>query len=269
MMKKIVKQILLKTPVIRGYIREFDRFRLLAAEAEAYKLCGKSSKQDDPFLKNHPDRTPKIAKHAHIWNWIEKNFNRSEVRVLEVGSRSVISNALWKAHIPNVDYTGFDYMDGPNVNVVGDAHHLSKLVGFDKYDLLVSFAVFEHLMCPWLVVEEISKVLKVGGVAVIETHFSYSEHEMPWHFFQFNSVALEILFNEKLGFEVIDSGMSSPMIGRFAKGSEDYLLDQPIGGLFCHSSIIVKKVKPMEGGFCWGDLVKAEVLKSSYPIDKR
>ena len=35
-------------------------------------------------------------------------------------------------------------------------------------------------------------------------------------FFQFNSTALECLFNEALGFDIIDSGLDSPIVGRFA-----------------------------------------------------
>jgi hypothetical protein len=34
----------------------------------------------------------------------------------------------------------------------------------------------------------------VGGVLFVETHFSFSSHERPWHFFQFSDMALRVLF---------------------------------------------------------------------------
>jgi len=95
---------------------------------------------------------------------------------------------------------------------------------------------------PWLVAEEIAKVLRPGGLVLIETHFSFSEHELPWHFFQFNKNALECLFNRSLGFEVVDSGMDNPMVGRYAFDAAEYLRGQSISNLYCHSSIIARKV---------------------------
>lgn len=76
---------------------------------------------------------------------------------------------------------------------------------------------------PWIVAEEIAKILKIGGLVCIETHFSFGEHEMPWNFFQFNSEGLKVLFNSRLGFEVLDSGMSNPVVGRFSADASDYL----------------------------------------------
>ena len=51
-----------------------------------------------------------------------------------------------------------------------------------------------------ILIQEICKILKPGGHVVIETHFSYSKHELPWHYFQFNSNDLEILFLQRAGF---------------------------------------------------------------------
>jgi hypothetical protein len=61
---------------------------------------------------------------------------------------------------------------------------------------------------PWLVATEIAKLLKVGGVLFVETHFSFSSHERPWHFFQFSDMALRVLFSPALGMECIEAGMS-------------------------------------------------------------
>lgn len=100
--------------------------------------------------------------------YLQKMFDREGMEILEIGSRDVTGKPLRdlfsKAH-----YTGFDYYSGENVDVVGDAHELSKY--FDrKFDLIFSSAVFEHLAMPWKVSIEIIKLLKVKGYVFIETH---------------------------------------------------------------------------------------------------
>ena len=132
---------------------------------------------------------------------------------------------------------------GQNVDVVGDAHGLSSYFGADeKFDLVISSAVFEHLYAPWLVAQEIHKVLKLGGHLFVETHFSYISHERPWNFFQFSDMGLRALFNKALGFEVLDCGMSNPMNGVFSDKAEPYLRGLSVGELYCHSEILCKKV---------------------------
>ncbi len=224
------------------------------------------------FLQEHHKlhKTPKYAKHDEIWSWIKENGSKPGLRVLEIGSRAVVSDSLWKKCIPNCDYTGFDVIEGKNVDLVGDAHNLSKYFPNDHFDLIISFAVFEHLAMPWIVSEEISKILKPGGHVVIETHFSFSEHELPWHYFQFNSNALEVLFCKELGYELIDSGLDNPIIGRFTNEASKYLQGQLVKHLYCHSSIIAKKTKIYEHyennkSFSWRDAYKRISKESSYP----
>jgi len=159
---------------------------------------------------------PRIAAHGAIWKWLSSFANKPEFSVLEVGSRSVVSDSLWKKFIPNSSYTGFDMHGGRNVDVVGDMHRLSDYFPANSFDLVVSFAVFEHLAMPWIVAEERAKVLNVGGRLAVETHFSHSEHEYPAHFFQFNEHGLRMLFSEPMGFQLIDSGMDTPIVGRFS-----------------------------------------------------
>jgi hypothetical protein len=138
--------------------------------------------------------------------------------------------------------------------------------------MVISFAVFEHLAMPWIVAEEIAKVLALGGHVCVETHFSYSEHELPWHFFQFNNRALEMLFCPELGFEVIDSGLDSPIVGRFSQFAPDYLRGREVPDLYCHSSIIAKKTSarradPTEGTFDWRSVLRRITTETSYPSD--
>lgn len=213
------------------------------------------------------NRLPRLARHGLIHEWIGERFNTPNSRVLEIGSRAVCSDSLWTQYFPDCDYVGFDVLPGTNVDVVGDAHFLTSFFPPSRFDAVISFAVFEHLAMPWLVAEEIARVLKVGGVVAIETHFSYAEHELPWHFFQFNANALAVLFNEVLGFEILDKGMDSPMIGRFAYDAPAYLRGAPVSGLYCHSSIIAKKVRDLspESLYSWRDSLRDVVAGTMYP----
>lgn len=130
---------------------------------------------------------------------------------------------------------------------MGDAHRLSSYFGpDDKFDIVYSSACFEHFAMPWVVAVEIAKVLKVGGVVFIETHFSFSSHERPWHFFQFSDMALRVLFSERLGLNAWKRGMSNPIVGRFSSLADTYLRNQPVTGLYGHTEYLGKKVREVD-----------------------
>lgn len=232
-------------------------------------VVGVASERDREVTGDPLRRRPKLFWHDTCWQWLARIANNTDTKVLEIGSREVISASLWKSHFPLADYTGFDYHDGANVNVVGDAHKLSSYFDDCKFDIIFSSAVFEHLAMPWIVAEEIAKVLKVGGIVAIETTFAFPEHEMPWHFFQFNSEGLKILFNRKLGFEVLDSGLCNPMVARFSIDSSPYLVGRPLGDLYGHASIVAKKVEAVLGRnsppFRWAEVAEQVAATTSYP----
>jgi hypothetical protein len=122
---------------------------------------------------------------------------------------------------------------------------------------------------PWIVAEEISKVLRPGGAVAVETHFSFSEHELPWHFFQFNPNALRVLFNNELGFDTVHASLLTPMVGRFSASAGEHLAGKAISSLYCHSSIIARKVSsclPRSlARTVWHDELETIVASSMYP----
>lgn len=227
------------------------------------------TENDRNFYQYPLTNRPKHAYHGNILNWIADQGNVEKMKILEIGSREVASASIWKDFIPNCKYTGFDVLAGKNVDVVGDAHRLTDYFKPGEFDFIFSFAVFEHLAMPWVVSEEITKLLKIGGHVCIETHFSFSEHELPWHFFQFNQKGLECLFNEGLGYELVDSGKDNPIIGRFGYDSADYLRGQMVGHLYCHSSIIAKKTEDVfinkNSADIWRDSYNVFLKGSMYP----
>jgi len=218
----------------------------LALVARAYGLMATI-----PFrVKPSQVAKPKDVAHADWVDYLSGTFNKKGMRVLELGSRNVTGVNL-RSRFADADYVGFDFYAGENVDIVGDAHGLSSYFREEeRFDLIFSSAVFEHLCMPWIVAEEIQKLLNVGGYVFVETHFSFMSHERPWNFFQFSDMALRALFNDSLGFDLVDRGMSNPMSGFFAHAADRHLKYLPVTELYCHSAILCRKRCDVEG-FDW------------------
>lgn len=81
-------------------------------------------------------------------------------------------------------------------------------------------------------------------------------------------MALRVLFSPALGFKCIEAGMSNPMVGRFSSLADNYLKNRPIGGLYCHSNFLGKKIENIEN-FTWENVNINEVVgNTTYPKAK-
>lgn len=189
----------------------------------------------------------------HRWGrYLVAHFDFPDKKILEIGSRKVVSNV--RKNFKNAQYIGLDVYPGENVDIVGDIHRLSTYFSSDeKFDLIFSSAVFEHLAMPWRAAVEIGKCLKLGGYVFIETHYSYSSHERPWHFFQFSEQALKVLFSEEMGFRTIEAGVSNPIYGVFSDKACEYLRGRKVTDLYCHSEFLGQKVQEVEN-FDWNNV---------------
>lgn len=206
----------------------------------------------------------KIVSHQKWQKYLYEIGNKKGMRILEIGSREVTGTSNARNEFSNAEYIGFDYYPGNNVDVVGDVHKLSTYFKEnEKFDIIFSSACFEHFAMPWIVSKEIAKMLKVGGIVFVETHFSFCSHERPWNFFQFSDLALKALFPKSLGFECIEAGMSNPIVGRFSSLADEYLKNKKIAGLYCHSEYLGKKVKDVPD-FDWEKLDLNEVVEDTH-----
>ena len=223
------------------------------------------SEYDGEFLLCDVPMSQTVS-HSNWHAYLSEIGNKPGMRILEIGSREVTGKSIAREMFSKAEYSGFDYYPGANVDVVGDAHKLSSYFkDNDQFDIIYSSACFEHFAMPWIVAVEIAKLLKIGGTVFIETHFSFSSHERPWHFFQFSDMALKTLFSRSLGFECIEAGMSNPIVGRFSTFADDYLRLKPVTGLYCHSEYLGKKVAAIED-FDWRDVDLSDVAgDTKYP----
>jgi hypothetical protein len=179
--------------------------------------------------------------HSNWQNYLHGMFDKPGMEILEIGSRQLVGDG--KSIFSCANHTGFDIHPGENVDRVGDAHRLLDYFKPNtKFDLIFSSAVFEHLAMPWVVSEQMVALLKPQGYVFVETHYSFSSHGWPWHFFQFSEKALEILFPREMGIEKVYSGVSNPIEGYFTEKSSPYLRGQRVSDMYCHSEFLGKKV---------------------------
>ena len=227
-----------------------------------------ASPLDRGFLVDDVPMSETVS-HQKWQEYLYRIGNKEGLRILEIGSREVTGLSEARQRFAAAEYVGFDFYPGSNVDVVGDVHRLSSYFKEgEQFDIIYTSACFEHFSMPWLVAPEIAKMLKVGGILFVETHFSFRAHERPWNFFQFSDMGLRVLFSSALGFECIEAGMSNPIVARFSALSDAYLRYKPISGLFCHSEFLGRKVREVPC-FEWNQVSLDEVVSGTvYPPPK-
>jgi SAM-dependent methyltransferase len=101
------------------------------------------------------------------------------------------------------EYIAFDMVPGEHIDVVGDA--LNPPFQDETFDTVLSTQTLEHVEKPWVVVQEIKRILKPDGVCIITAPFLIPYHADPYDFFRYTKQGLESLFKNE-GFEIIESG---------------------------------------------------------------
>lgn len=123
-------------------------------------------------------------------------------RVLDLGAGTAKYKEVIKKN--TIDYTACDAKQNKDIDITCDVTNLN--LPPESFDTVISTQVFEHVDNPFLVAQEIKKVLKIGGNAIITAPFMFPYHADPKDNFRFSREGLEEIF-KSIGFEIIDSGI--------------------------------------------------------------
>ena len=145
-----------------------------------------------------------------------KNTSIENPSVVEIGSMDNHSS-IYK-HIPEYikNYTGVDYQEGPNVDIVLKDPYKFPIED-NSVDIIVCSSVFEHVEFFWLSILEMYRVVKSTGLIYINAPSNGSYHRHPvdcWRFYpdagdsfvnwgkrnQYNPLLLESFVNQQHDF---------------------------------------------------------------------
>lgn len=137
--------------------------------------------------------------YADIWRALSaQTWEQRPYAVLDFGSKwyGDESGEGWRTHMrtmlkqllgkENVKHTLGTY---PEYNIE-NLHTVKN----NTYDFVVADQVLEHVSLPWRAAEEIHRVCKPGGVAVVATPGLYPHHPSPKDYWRLMPDAYELLF---------------------------------------------------------------------------
>jgi SAM-dependent methyltransferase len=140
-----------------------------------------------------------------LFDWINQNGPGKRVLNLGSGIGQFDHYLSKKVKLINLDISS----SKKNLQVIADAHFL-PFKG-DCLDIVYSIAVLEHVRKPWIVADEIFRVLHPGGHVVLELPFLnviHDEHD----YFRFTDKGIRSLFDSsrfEVVFEQVGSGGGS------------------------------------------------------------
>jgi len=189
-------------------------------------------------------------------------------RVLQVGARTPAGLAgMPPRQLLRGPVIGLDIHPGFCVDLVGDAHALSRFLREGSVDAVVSGSVLEHLQAPWLFAAEVNRVLKPGGLVYHEAPGAWPAHAEPNDFWRMSAAGLQVLFGPESGFEVLEARDAGAAAMIPTPKWRQRHLDMPTVPTFAMAEILARKVEEIPPGAVAWPLGASEERARRYPVD--
>lgn len=139
-----------------------------------------------------------------LWASLEEAKHYASGILLDVGCGEKQYEAIFSDRI--TAYYGLDHPDTqhltggePTCDIYGDGLHLP--IATDSVDTVLCTQVLEHSAEPWVMMEELARVLRPGGYLIVTAPGEWRIHGEPYDFYRFTRCGLKYLA-ERSGLEV-------------------------------------------------------------------
>ena len=121
-----------------------------------------------------------------------RSYRDIEGRVLEIGSYDV--NGTLNEELEGCEHIKMDMREGPNVDVVANAHVLP--FPDDSFDAVICVEMLEHDAAFWVTMKEIERVCRVGGAVILcASSIGFGLHDHPCDYWRFTAEGMRELLS--------------------------------------------------------------------------
>lgn len=114
--------------------------------------------------------------------------------ILDVGSRN-INGSVKDVLTGYQTFTGVDFIEGKDVDIVMNGHDIGDELPGGHYDLITCCETFEHDVEFWKTLDGMRKLLKAGGYLLITAPgINFFHHDFPSDYYRFTPEAFKDLF---------------------------------------------------------------------------
>jgi SAM-dependent methyltransferase len=151
----------------------------------------------------HPPNYKAKRNISYLLDLLRRNRVASERPVILVIGGAMVGGGLDDFYnAEDIDILAFDIYWSPFTQFMADAHQIP--LADASMDGVVIQAVLEHVLEPKIVVDQIHRVLKPGGLVYADTPFLQHVHAGPYDFTRFTDSGHRYLLRD---FECIESGV--------------------------------------------------------------
>lgn len=128
------------------------------------------------------------------YEWLGKEMAKLPKgrRILDIGCGQSQFQNLYIEH----DLCGIDFIPYKGANIVADLNRSLPLLD-GVCDVAILSNVLEHVYEPQVLLREVYRVLKPGGVVLLVVPFMIKLHQKPYDFFRYTNFALERMFGDR------------------------------------------------------------------------
>ena len=126
--------------------------------------------------------------------FLEKLVPRVAGPVLEIGSKDYGNTESFRELYQDVEYIGVDLEAGKGVDRVADL--TAGLGGLDPgtFALAICCSVLEHTPTPWVMAQNITRLLRPGGQLYVAVPWVWRYHAYPDDYFRYSPRGVQSLF---------------------------------------------------------------------------